>query len=138
MTAPVVREHDEAVRDAVGTVGRPTGLVRAPAGALDALLGGTGPGYYIVYPVSGGDRDGPVVDPWADIEVVYQVTCIDISPEGARWLADQLDSALAALTVPDRSVMWVKPQNSGVWNDDDTAEKTLFFSTPLFRIKTTP
>lgn len=138
MTAPVVREHDDAVRDAVEAVGRSTGLVRAPAGALGALIAGTGSGYYIVHPLPGGDRDGPAADPWADIELVYQITCIDISPDGARWLADQLEPTIAAVTVPDRSVMWVKPQNSGVWPDDDTAEKTLFMSTPLFRIKTTP
>lgn len=139
MTVPIIREHDQAVRDAVATIGRDTGLAKAPAGALDALLAGTGNGYYIVYPIAGGNRDGGAADPYADIELHYQITCVDRGPEGARWLADQIEDVLASVSIPNRSVMWVNPTSpSGVWRDDDTAAQPLFFSTPSYRIKTTP
>lgn len=139
MTTPVVREHDEAVRDAIGTIGRSVGLAEAPDGALDALIEGTGHGYYIVYPIPGGDRDGPAADPYADIELHYQITCIDRGPGGARWLSDQIEDALASLSIDGRSIMWINPTSpSGVFPDDDTAVKRLFLSTPSYRIKTTP
>lgn len=139
MTHPVLRDHDEAVREAVETVGRPTGLAEAPAGALDAVVDGTGPGYYVIYPIPGGSRDGSVADPYADIELVYQITCVDRGPEGARWLSDRLEAALDGLTIPNRSILWVNPTSpSGVWRDDDTAAQPLFFSTPSWRIRTTP
>src|SRR5690606_40445671 len=107
---PVVREHDEAVLQAVQTIGRPVAISDAPNGALDALLAGSGPGYYIVYPIGGGSRDGSVADPYADIELTYQITCVDQGPEGVRWLSDQLEPKLAALSVPNRRVLWVRSE----------------------------
>lgn len=141
MVSPVVREHDEAVRDAIETTGRSVGLAEAPEGALAALMASppTGNGYYIVYPIAGGNRDGPVADPYTDIELHYQITCIDLGPEGARWLSDQIEPALASLAVTGRSIMWTTPTSpSGVWRDDDTADKSLYLSTPSYRIRTTP
>lgn len=135
----VFRVHDDAVVAAVGGIGRPTGYAIAPEGALAALLQGTGPGYYIVYPIPGGSRDGSVASPYEDVELHYQITCVDQGPEGARWLADQLDAVMEALTVTGRSVMWVTPTPpSGVFADHDTAAQTLFVSTPSWRIRTTP
>jgi hypothetical protein len=139
MTAPVIREHDNAVHTAVAAIGRQTGLVDAPPGALDSLLNQTGDGYYIIYPIPGGDRDGPVNDPYTDITLHYQITCVDAGPEGCRWLTDQIETALANLTVPDRAVMWINPTApSGIFPDDDTAAQRLFYSTPSYQIATTP
>lgn len=135
----LIREHDNSVLAAVAGIGRPTGLALPPTGALEDLVAGTGPGYYIVYPIPGGSRDGSVKDPWADVTLHYQITCVDRGPEGARWLSDQLEAALASVTVPNRYVMSVAPTSpSGVWRDDDTAAQPLFSSTPSFRIRTTP
>lgn len=98
MSSPVIRDHDNAVVAAVASIGRPTGYGDAPAGALANLLKNPpGPGYYIVYPLPGGMRDGSMSDPYADVELVYQVTCVDRGPEGVRWLTDQLESKFAAL-----------------------------------------
>lgn len=139
MTAPIVLDHDNAVLAAVKTVGRPTDLAKAPDGALDALLVGVGLGYFIVYPIGGGHRDGPVADPYADIALHYQITCVDRGPEGARWLSDRLEPALSGLTVPNRSVMSITPTApSGIWPDDDTAAQRLYLSTPSFKVWTTP
>lgn len=139
MTVPVILDHDNAVYEAVALVGREVGLVQAPPGALKALINATGQGYYIVYPISGGSRDGSVLDPYADIELSYQITCVDRGPEGARWLADQIETALAGLTVLNRAVMWVTPTApSGIWPDNETAAQPLFLSTPSYRIRTTP
>lgn len=136
---PVILEHDQAVRDVLVPVGRAVGLAKAPDGALDALLNDGGAGYYIVYPIAGGNRDGSVADPYADIELHYQITCVDRGPEGARWLSDQIEVRITTVSVPARSVVWVTPTSpSGVWRDDDTAAKPLFFSTPSYRIRTTP
>lgn len=139
MSSPVIRDHDNAVVAAVASIGRPTGYGDAPAGALANLLKNPpGPGYYIVYPLPGGMRDGSMSDPYADVELVYQVTCVDRGPEGVRWLTDQLESKFAALQVPDRSVLWVKPtMPSGVFRDEETANPPVFFSTPTFRLATT-
>lgn len=131
--------HDTAVLAAVATIGRPAGLGEAPAGALDKLLKHTGHGYYVVYPLPGGFRDGPMSDPYADVELVYQVTCVDRGPEGARWLSDQLEAALASVTVAGRGKLWLKPtMPAGVFRDDETSAAPLFISTPTFRFATTP
>lgn len=140
MSHPVLREHDLAVVERIRThTGRPVGYAEAPPGALAALTAGTGPGYCIVDPIPGGSRSGSVVDPYTDIVLHYQVRCIDRGPEGVRYLSDQIEPALASLTVPNRSLLWVTPTvPSGVWEDPDTANPSLWFSTPTFRIGTTP
>jgi len=132
------RVHDLAVIQAVSTAsGREVGWADAPKGALEKLIQGTGNGYYICDPTPGGSRDGTAKDPWVDWELVYQFRCIDRGPEGVQWLVDKIDP-FPTLTIPGRRVLWVRPQSSGVWPDEDTANPTLYFSTPTFRIKTTP
>ena len=138
MTTVVMRDHDTAVAAALATIGRPLGVGEAPAGALEAVLAGTGPGYMVLHPRPGGWRDGAVDDPYADVELSYQVTCIDAGIDGVRWLSDRCDAAMRTVTVPGRSTLWVTPGvPSGVWRDDDTAAAGLFYTTPNWRLATT-
>lgn len=138
MTHPLAMEHDLAVVAALASIGREVGYAAAPGDALAALIAG-GPGYMIVYPIPGGWRDGPVADPYTDVEAVYQVTCVDRLPEGVQWLADRCLDALSAVTVTGRTVLWVTPEAlSGVTRDDTLAVEPLYMSTPRFRIATTP
>lgn len=141
MTHPVIMDHDLAVVAALAAdtaLNRPVGYVDAPAGALTNLLAGE-PGYIIVYPLPGGWRDGVAVDPYADIELVYQMTCVDRLPQAAQWMADRIEAALTALTVTGRTVLWVTPVAPvGVTRDDSLAGEPLYIATPRYRIATTP
>lgn len=139
MTGLDLLAHDLAVVDALAGLGRPVGLGEAPEGALVALRSGAGPDYLVVHPLPLGSRTGPAGDPDADAELVWQVTCVARRPEGARWLAGRVESALGELAVPGRAVMRVVPDNAGgLARDDSLGDPPLFYATPRVRVFTTP
>jgi hypothetical protein len=131
--------HDLAVIAALETIGRPVGFAEAPPGALAALLNGTGPDFLVLYAIGGGQRDGSLSDPYADFRPVYQITIIGRRPEGVRWLAGKLEPALLGITVADRVVSLVIPEDlEGVYADRDVGPPHPYYSTPRFRLLTTP
>ena len=131
--------HDLAVIDALETTGKPVGFAAAPDGALDGVLNRTGSDYYVVYPIAGGRRDGTLNDPYADGEFVYQVTIIGRMPEGVRYLAGLIEPALLGITVADRVVTQVIPEDMGaVAADRDVGPPHPFYATPRYRLSTTP
>ncbi len=131
--------HDQAVKSALLTIGVPVGFVEAPAGALDGVLSGAGPDYIVMFPISGGSRDGSISDPYADAEIVYQITVVGQLPEGVRHIVGQLEPALVGAAVTGRRVLMVEPQAPGaVLVDRDVGPPHPFYGTAIFRLHTTP
>lgn len=129
--------HDQAVLDALRTIGRPVGFALAPDGALEGVRTRTGPDYLVLYPLNTG-RAGGLADPYDEAELIYQVTAVGRTAAGVRWLVDQIEPALLGVTIPGRSVAWVQPDDdSGVRPDFDTTPPVLI-ATPRFRIRTVP
>lgn len=129
--------HDLAVIAALGTTGKPVGFAAAPTGALAAVQNGTGPDYFIVYPI-GGTRDGSLGDAYSDAEPVYQITCVGRLAAGARWLVDQIVPALATLSITGRTVTQVIPEDGGQVRPDLDVTPPVFIATPRIRICTVP
>lgn len=137
MTVVQPLPHDLAVIDAVETIGRPVGFAAAPAGALEAVQDGTGPDYYIVYPLN-SLRGGTLGDPHSEGEFVYQITCVGRLAAGVRYLAGQLESALAGVSITGRTVLQVIPEDDGAVRPDTDVTPAVFIATPRCRISTTP
>lgn len=130
--------HDLAVVEALETIGAPVGFAAAPTGSLNAD-GRPTVDFLTLYPIGGGQRDGSISDPYADVELVYQVTVTGRLPEGVRKLAGQIEPALLAVTVPGRRVTFVRPEDlEGVFADRDVGPPHPFYSTPRYRLGTTP
>lgn len=138
MTVVLPLAHDLAVIAALETTTRPVGFAEAPDGALEAVQGRpVGPGYFIVYPVQGGGRDGSLADPFADAELVYQITTVARTAQEVRWLVGLIEPALAGLEVDGRVVWQVEPEDGGVLLDRDV-DPPVFYSTPRFRLRSSP
>lgn len=137
MTVVQVLPHDLAVIDAVETTGKPVGFAQAPAGALAAVQAGTGPDYYVVHPIS-GTRDGSLSDPFADADLVYQITCVGRLAAGVRYLVGQLETALAGVSISGRSVLQIVPEDDGAVRPDFDVDPPVFIATPRYRLSTTP
>lgn len=131
--------HDLAVKAALETTGKPVGFAQAPDGALDGVIDGTGDDYYVLFPIGGGRRDGSLGDPYADGEFVYQITIVGGLPEGVRHLAGLIEPALIGVTVTGRVITQVIPEDlEGVFADKDVGPPHPFYSTPRYRLATTP
>lgn len=130
MSRPLLAAHDAAVLIALASAGRPVG---------DGVKGeGFGTPYSVLYPLSGGGRDGSMASPEDDVTVVYQVTCVGVTRQQARDLADRVDSAVREVVIPGRAVTNVSAElPPGVQRDDDVTPP-LFYATPRYRISTTP
>lgn len=137
MTALDPLAHDEGVKTALATIGRPVDIGDAPDGALDAVLSGTGPGYIVIYPVDGGGRDGTAAHPDEDAVLPYRIHCIDGGWEGAAWLLKRVEEAMAELAVANRHVMRVEPITRGSVTRD-REEPRVFTATPLYHLHTAP
>ncbi len=124
-------DHAAAVVAVLAGTGRPVGDASAPAGL---------PPYCIVYDIAGGDLDGPLGDPYADVDWPFQVTCVGRLADEARRMADKVRVALdAPVTVAGRAVRVVPDGGLGpVARDDETAGPPLWYCTPRFRLYTTP
>lgn len=132
--------HDLAVKTALAdATGRPVGFTEAPDGALDGVLNATGPDYYVMYPIGGGQRDGSVADPDADVEFVYQITVTGQTGEGVRDLVGKIEPALTGLTIADRRVLRVRVADFGDARPDrDVGPPHPIYATPTVRLWTTP
>jgi len=94
----------------------------------------------VFYDLDGGQIDGPLADPDRDVVYPFQLTCVGISAAAARKVADDARAALPNVVIEGRRVMRLEPDGGlgGVKSDDDTADPTLFYLTPKWRLWTTP
>jgi hypothetical protein len=129
---------DLAVKTALATIGKPVGFAEAPPGALAALQGDPpGSDYLILYPIN-SVRDGSLGDPFADAEFVYQVTAVGRLADGVRWLVSRIETALLGVTVADRAVIQVIPEDDGAVRLDSDVTPPVFLATPRYRLVTVP
>jgi len=125
-----IREHTDAVVAALEDLGLTVGDAVAPAGAS--------PPYVTVYPIPGGGTSGTLGDPDADVSLIYQVTCTGVSREQVQWLEDVVRGLLDGIEVSDRKTLRVSLDMHGGTQRDDQLTPPVFWSTPRFRVFTTP
>lgn len=116
----------------------PVGFARAPTGALQAVLDGTGADYLVLHPLPGSTLDGPSGDPYADADLSYQITCVGRTATGVRWLVNQLEPALRTLQIPGRGVKRISMEDLGAVRPDEDTRPPTFIATPRCLIRTGP
>lgn len=123
--------HTLAVIAGLQTIGRPVGdAVRPPGGE---------PPYMFVTPF-GGTRAGPVDDPDADASLTWQITCVGRDRTGAEWLADQAAEVMQTFpfAISGRAVVRRESLSDQPTQVDRDVTPPLFYSTPIWRLTTTP
>lgn len=130
MSLPIVRAHTDAVIAALEALGLAVG---------DAVAPDQDPPYVVVYPIPGGSTTGTLATPDDDAILVYQVTCVGKTREQAEWLADKALILLEGnVAVTGRRVLRVSLDMHGGTQRDDQLTPPVFWSTPRFRIISTP
>lgn len=96
--------------------------------------------YVVIYSIPTSGSGGVLGDPQADVQLVYQITCVGESDEDAKWVVDKVIPAMLAanLSVTGRKVALVKLEMSPGIRRDDDMQPPLFLATPRFRLWTTP
>lgn len=133
---PIFRTHTDAVIAALEGAGLVVGDGVAPADGPALLKAGTG--YAVVYPTAGGASYGTLHDHAEDAEIIMQVTCVGATREQAQWLADAANVLLDGMDVEDRSIPLVTLEVAPGVSRDDGQTPPVFYSTPRYRIFTTP
>ena len=139
MTRTIVKPlpHDLAVMAALDATGRPVGWAQAPTGALNTA--GLPVADYWVLTRVGGQRDGTLSDPYADVDLTYQITSIGRLPDGASFLAGLIESALLGVNITDRQVLRVEPLlEQGPFADRDVGPPHPYYAISQYRIVTAP
>ena len=130
MSIPAVRKHTDGVIASLEAAGLTVG---------DADAEGLSPPYCVVYAIPGGGFTGTMENPFEDGELPYQVTCVGETREQAEWATDKALTALVAgVTVTGWNVVLVSPDGHPGVRPDHDVSPPLFYSTPRFRLKTTP
>ena len=136
VTTPDTDLLTAAVIGVLETIGRPVGDAASPAGAPVDLAP-----YVVLYPMWRRNPDGPVDDPEADTEYVYQLTCVGRDRQGAQVMRDQCRATLTreSLTVSGTEIaaVWWDSGSGDVTRDDDL-DPPLFYCTDRFVLSTTP
>lgn len=129
-----VRGHYDAVYTLLaGTLPVPVGDSEQPTSVPHVAL----------YSTRGGDTNGSLQEPYVDLEMPFQVTCVSRRRDQAQWLQHYVRELLLSevLVVPGRSLLRiVLDVPSGVDRDDEIGEREgqVFFSTDVFSVVTTP
>ena len=135
MPLPLKQKHTDAViAKLAGTSGFSTFDSNAPAPEDRPEK------YVVVYPIPGGSRGGTLAGPFDDAEIVYQVTCVGQTRQQAEWVRDKVEAALlTGITVSGRHIPLVRPEggDDGTYRDD-TVTPPLYYTTPRYRVHTTP
>ena len=108
--------------------------------------------YLIVHSITGGELDGPLGDPHADAEMTWQVNSYGPDQDAAEELADTVRAGLLAhplpaITIANRSVVWIESEGApGAAQPDtdresrtlNTAQPSIWWCFERFRILTVP
>lgn len=129
MTVADVRVHTDAVIAALEAANLTVG---------DADAEGLTPPYVVVYPIAGGEMFGSLDDPYEDADLLYQVTCVGRTREQAEAITNRAMALLNGFSVTGRSIALVSPEGTPGTRPDHDVDPPVFYSTPRFRIKTTP
>lgn len=148
MTETVVaqRPHTAAVVTALQAQGLLVGEGEVPAGAgwqgvpEDSEFAG----FVIVWPISGGTREGGLDNPEGRARLLYEFQCIAAKQAACERLVDRVSVGMQApnLTVAGRHIdrVWHDFGSSQVRRDDDPepGEIALFYATPRYRVVSHP
>lgn len=98
---------------------------------------------YLVLHELPATADGPLNDPDADVDGMYQVTAVGSTREQCGWAADEARTAMCAThdAVDERVILLVKAdQLVGPRRDDSgqPGEPSVWISTDRFSVRTTP
>lgn len=121
-----------------------TAAVIAALEAAGLTVGdGTGAGltgkYAVVY-ADLGVPDGPMGDPYADLDQTVFVHGCGSTAEQAQWVADKARTALlgSPITVADRAVLYVDHNSSQPVARDDAISPAVFYAVDQYTVATTP
>jgi hypothetical protein len=148
VTVVTQEPHTAAVVSALATAGLRVGQGEAPDGSgWEGEPGAsTFRAYVVLFPLSGGIRDGLADDPEMDARLLYQATCVASTQPACELLLDRVSQALpfngSTLTISGRAVVNVRHDfgSAQVRRDDEPepGEPSLHYATPRFRLWTTP
>lgn len=98
--------------------------------------------YMILYPLDGdSDETDSLVDPYEDVALTWQATCVGESRRQTEWLVEHCNLALLTdgITVAGRSVEPFDPQLEAAGpRRDDEVDPPVFFATPRYRAVSRP
>lgn len=105
-------EVTDAVITALATIGKPVGDMTAPVDSDGMPLDLP---YSIVYPVLGGDSEGPAwVEPDAIFHFHYQISSVGVTRRQAEWLADRVRRVMLERDGGGRFVTAIAPTGMSV------------------------
>ncbi len=140
LTNPLVRDHWAAILNALNLIAADRFGVGDGIAPKDVA-----PPYVIAYLRPGGSLSGQVAQPFEDLTLPFQVTCVAVDQTEAAWLRDEITVGLTTrpVPVPNRHALWfgtgITPAGGpGGIVRADTAKPSLFYCTPVFTFTTTP
>ena len=99
------------------------------------------PPFAVLYPMVGGEFDGPLPDSQADVHLMYQVTAVGETRQQAQVIVDIIRTVMQRenLTITGRVVRDIRLVTpfSGVIRDDDLPNP-LFYGYDRYEVDTTP
>lgn len=133
LTIPTVSPHIDAIISALSATTIPIGDGEAPQN--------TEPPYAILYLVSGLPPEGPLDDWQADLTLQFQLTCVGVTSEQARLVADLCSAVMVKenISIPGRRVMFI--QQDGYTRDmreERSIPNPIFSTVVQYIVKTTP
>jgi len=101
----------------------------------------TDPPFAVLYPIVGGEFDGPLSDTQADVYLIYQVTAVGETRQQAQVVIDIIRTIMQRenLTITGRVVRDIRLTTpfSGIIRDDDLPNP-LFYGYDRYEVDTTP
>lgn len=99
--------------------------------------------YLVVHSIPGGTLDGPIGDPHADSDLVWQIDSVGATQLAAEEGGDLARAALLvqglpSLSIAGRAVRWVSEDIPGGGARQDPDQPSIFRQFSRYRIATTP
>lgn len=137
-TVVVTEDHTDAVLTLLRTTTITIGDGVAPRDVDKAELD---PPYAVLYPLIGGNFDGPLSDSQADVNFMYQVTAVGNTRQQAQVIIDIIRVIMQRenLVITGRTVRDIRlvTPYSGTVRDDDLPNP-LFYAYDRYEVDTTP
>lgn len=96
--------------------------------------------YVILYPLFGEAEPASLVDPYQDVALSWQTTCVGESRRQVEWLVERCNLAFLTdgITVAGRSLDPFDPQLEAAGARRDPDDDSVFFATPRYRAISRP
>lgn len=145
-TIPARAPHTRSLREYLATTtGMPVGDGKAPAaGGWQGAPGASQfVNYLVVHSTPGGLLDGPLGDPHADAEFVWQIDACSATQYGAEIAGDNARAALLVqglppLNVAGRAIRWIREDIPAGGAREDPDQPSIWRLWAMYRIATTP